>query len=178
MGGRGALKPIRPYREPFSQGPHQQEEGHVHTEIYCSRGYKYSWPYVVASGKCLLACFPQCSLYLKKTTNFHFHGIISIRTQIIGALVLRDSWLWQYGMNAKGLLPGTFALQCKAFVAVIDSDRGSFVFPVISKTWQRLKFIKRPLLYFKSQECTCQSVISSILTPGTHRWHPQAATPA
>ena len=62
MGGRGALKPIRPYREPFSQGPHQQEEGHVHTEIYCSRGYKYSWPYLVALGKCLLPCFPQCSL--------------------------------------------------------------------------------------------------------------------
>ena len=110
--GEGALKPIRPYREPFSQGPHQQEEGHVHTEIYCSRGYKYSWPYLVASGKCLLPCFPQWSLYLNKTTNFHFQGIISILTQIIGALVLRDSWLCQYGMNAKGLLPGTFALQC------------------------------------------------------------------
>ena len=58
------------------------------------------------------ALFSQCSLYLKKTTNFHFQGIISILTQIIGALVLRDSWLCQYGMNAKGLLPGTFALQC------------------------------------------------------------------
>ena len=169
--GEGALKPIRPYREPFSQGPHQQEEGHVHTEIYCSRGYKYSWPYLVTLRKCLLPCFPKCSLYLKKTANFHLQGIISIRTQIIGALVIRDSWLCQYGMNAKGLLPETFALQCKAFVAVLDWDRGSFVFPVVSKTWQWLVFksIKRPLLYFISQHMSVRYLFYF------DTWHPPMA---
>ena len=34
----GELKPIRPYREPFSI---DKEEGQVHTQLYCGTGYKY-----------------------------------------------------------------------------------------------------------------------------------------